>query len=59
MKLDGLIQLEDKFFLTFFEIQYREKMTELFSPYILNDLIWRLDDFYIQMNGRTLPDYDF
>ena len=59
VKLDGLIQLEDKFFLTFFEIQYREKMTELFSPYILNDLIWRLDDFYIQMNGRTLPDYDF
>ena len=59
VKLDGLIQIEDKFFLTFFEIQYREKMTELFSPYILDNLIWRLDDFYIQMNGRTLPDYDF
>ena len=59
VKLDGLIQIKNKFFLILFEIKYREKMYDVFPEYIINDLVWRLDEFYFQMNGRTLPDYDF
>ena len=59
VKLDGLIQIENKFFLILFEIKYRKKMFDLYSEATINDLVWRLDEFYFQMNGRTLPDYDF